>query len=201
QRPAGSEAEGRSDCRHLSGDSGAAGVAKVCTFMIVSPWVAFTELIRTPFQHMESVWGVVPLYFGLLLNEMTSAKASFRTAIQTGFSFVWAATQWLYPYFRPHAHGLARLDLGAMLPVNLGVTFLVLAFGLAALVSGFRQKYPKGCVFLGHTRFANYFMIAIFPIQARVLEWTWERLMAIAVFAIPVWLLMHFGLMPVRNRK
>ena len=48
---------------------------------------------------------------------------------------------------------------------------------------------------------ANYFMIAIFPIQARVLGWTWERAIAILVFAIPVWLVLHFGLMPIRNRK
>src|SRR6185295_11932946 len=164
-------------------------------------WNTFVELIRTPFQHVELIWGIVPLYFGLLLNEMTSAKASFRTAIQTGFSFFWAGAQWLYPYFRPQAHGLARLELGAMLPVNLFVTFLVLALGLVALISGLRRHYPKYCGFLGHTRFANYFMIAIFPMQARVLGWTWDYLIAIALFAVPVWLVLHFGLMPVRNRK
>ena len=50
----------------------------------------FAELIRTPFQHLELVWGIVPLYFALLLSELTSVKKSFRTAIQTGFSFLWA---------------------------------------------------------------------------------------------------------------
>ena len=169
--------------------------------MNVSPWSAFAELIRTPFQHIELIWGIVPLYFGLLLNEVTSAKANYRTAIQTGFSFLWAGVQWLYPYFKSNTNGLARLDLGAMLPVNLCVSFVVLAFGVVALVSGLRRKYPKGCAFLGHTRFANYFMIVLFPIQARALGWTWERLLAITLFAIPVWLLLHFGLMPIRNRK
>ena len=167
----------------------------------MSAWTAFAELIRTPFQHIELIWGIVPLYFGLLLNEMTSVKANYRTAIQTGFSFLWAGIQWLYPYFQSNASALPRLDLGAMLPVNLCVTFVVLAFGVVALVSGLRRKYPKGCAFLGQTRFANYFMIAIFPIQARVLGWTWGRLLAITLFAIPVWLLLHFGLMPIRNRK
>jgi hypothetical protein len=75
-------------------------------------WSAFSELMRTPFLHLELVWGIVPLYFGLLLNEMTSSKASFRTAIQTGFSFLWGGTQWLYPYFKPHAPGGPRLELG-----------------------------------------------------------------------------------------
>jgi len=59
--------------------------------MMTGYWATFIELIATPFQHMELVWGIVPLYFGLLLNELTSAKANFRTAIQTGFSFLWAA--------------------------------------------------------------------------------------------------------------
>ncbi|HZV33509.1 MAG TPA: hypothetical protein VFB72_02955, partial [Verrucomicrobiae bacterium] len=99
----------------------------------------------------------------------------------------------------PHAHGIARLELGAMLPVNLCVTFLVLAMGVMAFYSGLRRKYPKHCSFLGHTRFANYFMITIYPMQAHYLPWTWERLEAIVLFAIPVWLLLHFGLMPIRK--
>lgn len=169
--------------------------------MIDALWTAFIELIRTPFQQMDSIWGVVPLYFGLVLNEATSSRASFSTAIQTGFSFLWAGAQWLYPYFKPHAPGGPRLELGAMLPVNLLVTFLVIGLGIAALVSGVRRKYPRYATFLGHTRFANYFMIMIFPIQARYLEWRWEYLIAIVVFAVPAWLLLHFTLMPIRNRK
>jgi hypothetical protein len=164
-------------------------------------WPTWVELFQLPFGHVELVWGIVPLYFGLLLNELTSAKANFQTAIQTGFSFVWAGAQWTYPYFKAHAHGGPRLELGAMLPVNLLMTFLVLALGVVALFSGVRRRYPPYCSFLGHTRFANYFMIAIFPIQARYLEWTWDRLLAIALFAVPVWLVLHFGLMPIRHRK
>lgn len=164
-------------------------------------WDAFVTLIRTPFESTALIWGIVPLYFALLLGEMTSSKANFRTAIQTGFSFIWASVQWLYPYFRPHASGTARLELGAMLPVNLFVTFLVLALGVLAFISGVRRRYPKYGAFLGHTRFANYFMITIFPIQARVLKWEWNYVIAIALFAIPVWLVLHFGLMPIRGRK
>ena len=168
--------------------------------MTCSLWTAFVELVRTPFEHVPLIWGIVPLYFGLLLNELTSAKASFRTAIQTGFSFLWAGVQWLYPFFRPDAPGGPRLELGAMLPVNLFVTFLVLALGALALVSGLRRRYPKRCSFLGYTRFANYFMIMIFPMQARCLPWTWERLAAIVLFALPVWLLLHLGLSPLRSK-
>src|SRR5579863_643660 len=146
--------------------------------MFSSYWSTFIELLAEPFRHIELVWGIVPLYFALLLSEMTSSKANFRTAIQTGFSFIWASAQWLFPYFHPHAAGVERLELGAMLPVNLFVTFLVLALGVVAFISGVRHRYPKYCAFLGYTRFANYFMITIFPIQARALAWSWDRLIA-----------------------
>ena len=169
--------------------------------MLQTLWQTFIELIVTPFQHTELIWGIVPVYFGLLLNELTSAKANFRTALQTGFSFLWSGAQWLWPYFVPHAADRHYLELNTMLPVNLLVTFLVLAMGAVALFSGIRQKFPKHCRFLGQTRFANYFMIAIFPIQSHVLPWTWVRLETIVLFAIPVWLALHFGLMPVRSQK
>jgi hypothetical protein len=43
-------------------------------------------------------------------------------------------------------------------------------------------------------------MITIYPIQAHALEWTWNRLAAIAIFAVPVWVVLHFGLMPLRKK-
>jgi hypothetical protein len=162
-------------------------------------WSVFVELIRTPFEHMSLVWGIVPLYFGLLLNELTSAKANFRTALQTGFSFLWAGAQWLYPYFT--TRGGPHLKLDAMLPINLLVTFLVIALGAVALVSGIRKRFPKYTAFLGHTRFANYFTIMIFPIQANYLPWTTDRLVTMALFGVPIWLALHFGLMPLRQGK
>jgi len=172
-------------------------------------WSVFITLILTPFEHISLVWGIVPLYFGLLLNEVTSSRANFRTAIQTGFSFLWAVAQWTYPYFALGAttpeHEARALIAGRLPgrpePVNIMVTLLVFAFGLAALISGLRQRFPKHGRFLGHTRFANYFMIAIFPIQAHYLSWTWTRLESIVLFAVPIWLALHFGLMPVRGAK
>jgi hypothetical protein len=164
-------------------------------------WAAFVELLATPFGRIELVWGIVPLYFGLLLNELTADKATFRTAIQTGFSFLWAGAQWLWPFIHPHAHQGDYIRVNGMLPVRLLVTFLVLALGAVALFSGVHKRFPKHFRFLGHTRFANYFMIMIFPIQSHIgMEWTWTRLLAIVIFAVPVWVLLHFGLMPVRGR-
>jgi hypothetical protein len=163
-------------------------------------FAVFTTLIVTPFEHIKLVWGIVPLYFGLLLNELASAKANFRTAIQTGFSFLWAGVQWLYPYFASDSDGGHRLEVGD-LSINLLVTVLVLAMGVIALVSGLRKRFPKYARFLGHTRFANYFMIAIYPMQAHALAWTWTRLFTVIIFALPVWVALHFGLMPFRGRR
>ncbi|SPE56370.1 conserved membrane hypothetical protein [Verrucomicrobia bacterium] len=162
----------------------------------------FAQLIRTPFQHLALVWGIVPLYFALLLSELTSAKKSFRTAIQTGFSFLWAGAQWLYLYRNtavpPTSRDPAVHDLHS---INLVVTGLVIALGGLALYSGVRRRYPKYASFLGHTRFSNYFMITIYPIQAHFLVWTWDRLVTIIIFVLPVWMLLHFGLMPFRGRN
>lgn len=162
-------------------------------------WATFVQLLVTPFQHLSLVWGIVPLYFGLLLSELTSGKANFRTAIQTGFSFLWAGAQWLYLYQRALSQVTSSVSLRTPPPINLVVTFLVMIFGALALFSGIRKRYPKYCSFLGYTRFSNYFMIAIYPIQAHTLDWTWERLGAIALFAVPIWLVLHFGLMPLRR--
>jgi hypothetical protein len=164
-------------------------------------WSAFIELIETPFQHLPLIWGIVPLYFGLLLNEMTSSKASYRTAVQTGFSFLWAGAQWIYPYFKPHTPNGPRVEVSAMMPIHLLVTSIVILLGALALISGLSRRFPRWAKFLGYTRFANYFMIMIFPIQTHYLPWTWDRLIAIALFALPVWLVLHFGLMPMRRGK
>jgi hypothetical protein len=167
--------------------------------MISHLWHTFVVLVQTPFTHSALIWGIVPLYFAWLLNELTSSKASFRTAVQTGFTLLWAAAQWASQYV--HRPLLApRISVNGMLAVNMFVTLLVIVVGVLALVSGLRRKFPRYCKFLGHTRFSAYFMIAIFPIQAHYLVWTWDRLISILVFAVPVWLIVHFGFAPLRQR-
>ena len=154
-------------------------------------FTTFWELICAPFQQTELIWGIVPLYFGWILNELTAGRASFTTAINTGFSFLWAGAQWTWQYFSARPSALFRMDLDALLAVNILVTAFVLLIGAVALFSGLLQRYPRYCGFLGHTRFSNYFMIAIFPIQSNHLQWSWERLIAIVIFAAPVWLLIQ----------
>jgi hypothetical protein len=139
----------------------------------------FWQLLKVPFLHSEMIWGIVPLYFGWALNELTSSKASFRTAIQTGFSFLWAAAHWMWQFSQGHQRG----------GIHIAVNIVVASLGLAALVTGIRRRFPKYLVFLGHTRFSNYFMIAIFPMQSGFLDWSRERLLVIFLFGVPVWIL------------
>jgi len=153
--------------------------------MIHSLWNTFAELVCTPFRHGEMIWGIVPLYFGLLLNEITSAKASFRTALQTGFSFVWAAAQWLYPYVKFHG----TTGTGAGVECHVAREPDGHRLGARLRFGGVGQRPRKTISKIRELSrvhaFANYFMIAIFPIQTPVeafhLPWTWERLLAIAV--------------------
>jgi hypothetical protein len=161
----------------------------------------FLELLITPFRRADMVWAIVPLYFGWIVNELTSStsKASYRTAIQTGFGFMWAGAQWVYQYMTTNPGAAKDFNLRIFLAVNVTVTVLVLIMGVAAFVCGIRKRYPKYGNFLGHTRFSNYFMITIFPMQSGILPWSWERLVAILAFAVPIWMLFHFGLKPLRK--
>ena len=159
----------------------------------------FLEILISPFGRADMVWGIVPLYFGWIVNELTSAKPSYHTAIQTGFSFMWAGAQWCYQYMSNNPTSGDNFNLRIFLAVNVTVTVFVLTFGLAAFVCGIRRKYPKYAKFLGHTRFSNYFMITIFPMQSGYLPWSWERFIAILAFAVPIWMIFHFGLQPFRK--
>ena len=93
----------------------------------------FIELIITPFRHAELVWGIVPLYFGWIVNELTSSKACYRTAIQTGFSFMWAGAQWSYQYLTTNPGAAKDFNLSLFLAVNVTVTIFVLILGVVAV--------------------------------------------------------------------
>ena len=153
-------------------------------------WAIFRLIIKVPFEHMPLVWGIVPLYFAWLLNELTSSKASYSTAIQTGFSFIWAGAQWAYRCCGTGA---------SLFSIKLAVTAIVLAIGVVAFLSGIRRRYPKNCELLGHTRFSNYFMITFFPMQSSYLNWSWSKLGAILFFAVPAWCLVYCAVKPFRR--
>ena len=148
----------------------------------------FWELIHKPFERTELIWGIVPLYFSWAVSELTGAKPNFNTAIQTGFNLVWAGAHWTWQYRTPFSGG--RLELGAFFAVNVMVTFVTVVIGLFALYCGLRRRFPKYTSFLGHSRFSSYLTITAFPIQSNYLKWTWDALIAILLFAIPIWIVL-----------
>ena len=167
--------------------------------MLPDVWNSFVSLIRVPFQNEELIWGIVPLYFSWIVNELTSSKASYSTALQTGFALLWSGAHWGWQAFRDDPTKVVRLSSGGLFAVNSAVTLIVIILGAIALWSGLRRRYPRRMSFLGHTRFSGYFMIAIFPIQAGFLRWSWIHVGAIALFAIPIWIAVHLLLVPFRK--
>ena len=157
----------------------------------------FWELIRKPFEHTELIWGIIPLYFSWACSELTGARANFNTAIQTGFNLVWAGAHWTLQYMHNPASG-GRLDLSALFAVNVLVTLVTMLIGLLALYSGVRKRFPKYASFVGHSRFSSYLTIAVFPIQSNYLKWSWDRLIAIVIFAIPVWVVLSLTARAIR---
>ena len=149
----------------------------------------FWELIRKPFEYRVLMWGIVPLYFSWAVAELTGEKANFKTAIQTGFNLLWAGAQWTWQYSQTPGAG-GRLDLGALFAVNVVVTIFTIALGAVALWSGLRRRFLKYGSFLGRTRFSSYLTITLFPVQANYLVWSWDRLAAVLLFAIPTWVVL-----------
>ena len=162
-------------------------------------WNVFRELLVVPFRHVDMVWGIVPLYFSWITAELTATKASPRTALQTGFTLLWAGANWTWQTLRERPEGLPPVSLDALLMVKSAVTLTVLALGLIAFVAGIRRRLPKTFRFLGHARFAGYFLITIFPMQSAFLPWTWARVAAVAAFAPLVWILVQGLTYPIRR--
>ena len=156
-------------------------------------YTIFSELIRKPFQETDLIWGIVPLYFSWAFAELTGDKPNFKTAIQTGFNVLWAGAQWTWHpaqqiWQKVHYHGIeGQLNFGVSFTVNVIVTALTIALGALALYSGLRRRFPKYFSFLGHNRFSSYFTITMFPIQTNHIQWTWDHLIAIMIFAVPTW--------------
>jgi hypothetical protein len=162
-------------------------------------WQILWVLLETPFNSSTLIWGVVPLYFGWIMNELASDKRSFRTAIQSGCMFIWAGLHWSQIYFKKGG-GLSLVFRDGLPTINVIITLLVLIIGITGFISGISKRYPKYCSLLGHARFTNYFMICIFAMQANYLAWTRDRLVAIIIFALPVWFILYFIFKPVRWR-
>jgi hypothetical protein len=147
----------------------------------------FVQLLVVPFDNLGRAWPILPVYTALILGEIYRSKISFGHAVGNGFVMLWAGATW--------ARDLARASAFAYVFSNKALAWVVagaaIALGVFAILLGVRRKDKALCEMLGHTRFSCYFIIALYPMQAGLVSWSWTNLAAILIFALPCWGLIY----------
>lgn len=155
-------------------------------------WMNWLTLLVEPFHHFGIVWlGILPLYVTLVLGELYKSKVSFGHAVGNGFVMLWAGLNW-----GAHLSGIGWMGYVTQFSKDqMGVAWVVtaaaVALGVFTIVLGFRKKDKTLCEVLGHTRFSCYFLILLYPMQARLLRWDNTNLIAVLLFALPVWFVIY----------
>ena len=147
--------------------------------------VKFVHLLVVPFDNLGTAWPILPIYTTLILGELYKSKVSFGHTVGNGFMLLWAGLSW--------ARRLTNVSVLAFKALPWVVTVSAIGLGVFAIVLGFRKKDKALCEILGHTRFSCYFIITFYPMQARIrgVEWSWDNLVAILIFAVPCWFLIY----------
>jgi len=153
--------------------------------------VKLVELIVAPFRDLGAVWlGIVPLYVSLLLGELYKSKVSFGHAVGNGFVMLWTGLNWTM-----HLSNLGFFaylgDIRSRTAIAWLVAVCAVGLGIFTIVLGLRKKDRTLCQILGHTRFSNYFLITLYPMQVGLIRWNWPSLSAVLVFALPAWLFVY----------
>jgi hypothetical protein len=154
-------------------------------------YVKLVELIVAPFRDFGAVWlGIVPLYVSLLLGELYKSKVSFSHAVGNGFVMLWTGLNWTM-----HLSNLGFFaylgDVKSRTAIAWLVAVCAVGLGIFTIVLGLRKKDRTLCQILGHTRFSNYFLITLYPMQVGLIRWNWPSLSAVLVFALPAWLFIY----------
>ncbi|MCX7887768.1 MAG: hypothetical protein N3B01_11030 [Verrucomicrobiae bacterium] len=151
-------------------------------------WADWLVLVAEPFRHFGSVWlGILPLYVSLLLGELYSRRVSFGHAVGNGFVMLWAGLNWGVRLMGAGLGGYAAPGARRQMVVAWLVTAVTVALGVFTVMLGLRRKDKALCEVLGHTRFSCYFLILLYPMQARLLAWDVSYLLAVLIFAVPFW--------------
>jgi len=155
-------------------------------------WMNWLMLVVEPFRHFGVVWlGILPLYVTLVLGELYKKNVSFSHAVGNGFVMMWAGLNWGAHLSGIGWMGYAMQSSKSQMSVAWLVTAAVAALGVFTVVLGLRKKDKTLCEVLGHTRFSCYFLILLYPMQARLLGWDHSYLIAVLVFALPVWFIVY----------
>ncbi len=155
-------------------------------------WTTWLKLVTEPFRYFGSVWlGILPLYVTLALGELYKSKVSFGHAVSNGFVMLWAGLNWGARLSGIGWTGYVTEFSKAQMSVAWLVTAATVALGVFTIVLGFRKKDRGLCEVLGHTRFSCYFLILFYPMQARLLRWDNTNVIAVLLFALPVWFVVY----------
>lgn len=149
--------------------------------------VNFLELLIVPFRNLDTVWGILPVYASLVLGEIYEGKMNYGRAVINGVVMLLAGLDWAWHL--SNASSFAYMFSEMALPWV--VTAICIGLGAFTVVLGLRRKDKTLAVTLGHSRFSCYYIILLYPMQARLVPWTTEALVAILIFAIPSWILIY----------
>lgn len=149
--------------------------------------VKLVHLLVVPFRNLDTVWGILPVYATLILGEIYEGRMNYGRAVVNGVMMVLVGADWAWHLGRANhwAYMFAEMKLPWV------VTACCLALGAFTLVLGLRRKDKRLAAILGHTRFAAYFLITLYPLQSRLVPWSSDALTAVLVFAAPAWLLIY----------
>ena len=140
------------------------------------------HLLVVPFQNLNTVWPILPVYTSVVLGEIYG-KGGFASAVGNGFVLLWAGLNWVR-----HLWGHSNFSFAA---VSWVVAIVAAALGVTLIVLGIRRKAKRTCEVLGHTRFSCYFIVMLYPLQAGLVRWDWFTVVTILAFAIPAWCLIY----------
>ena len=150
-------------------------------------WSQFITLLVVPFQNLDMVWGILPIYASMILGEIYEGRMDFGRAVINGAVMLLAGLDWAWHLSR--ASNLAYLFSDMSLPWL--VTAICIGLGVFTIILGLRRKDKPLAATLGHTRFSCYYIILLYPMQARLVPWSSSALVATLVFAIPAWVLIY----------
>ena len=148
---------------------------------------SFLELLIVPFRNLDTVWGILPVYASLVLGEVYEGKMNYGRAVINGAVMLLAGLDWAWHLSRANswAYMFAEMSLPWI------VTAICIGLGSFTVVLGLRRRDKALAGALGHSRFSCYFIILLYPMQARLVPWTSDALVALLVFAVPCWIVIY----------
>lgn len=140
------------------------------------------NLFLTPFQNLEVLWILVPVYLGLLVAELYQEKkgTSMGNAMSNSIIVLWGGVDFL----RITINSLDKFDLHFF--SKLLISAIILVYGITILIIGFKAK--EVIRYIGRIREVCYCIIIFAPLYYANVQLSWSYLFG-AVFYFPLFYL------------